>query len=267
MTPIVCHNNYHIGDAMITAHLLRSLAKKQSDRTFWFFLHANILPSISEVVEDLKNIELFSFESVQWAQEKHRSVDTWKNFQDHWVKSKNRWNWVEHTLEHHDWTAKRMGCVSDFTRAEHLLFDYPALNPNGVGGMYFYDFLVVNSEPGSGQFGPMKQHGSGYLDDLVKRLARKNSVITTHPVAGIECTLDCKRSVTDIGNLSLFCRHHVMVATGPMWGTLNTTNHHYSAGRRRIALLDNGENLGIPNIQQAAVVEEVEYVLRAEGLL
>lgn len=267
--PVVCHNTYHIGDAMIIAHLLRDLSKRHPDQDFWLFLHANILPAIVEVVQDRPNLILFSFESDQWAQEKHRSIDTWKNFQDFWVRSKNRWNWVESTLEHHDWTAKRMGFVSQFTRAEHLLFDYPALGPAVEDmGRKEADFLICNSDPRSGQLGPMQGEGSGYLDKLILKIAKNHTVTTTKPAEGALCTQAMGHSLSMIGQYSIWCKHHILVSTGPSWPTFNTHNHHlWNPSRKRIVLLDNGEHLNLPWIQQVSRVEQVEDILRGENLI
>ncbi len=264
MTPIVCHNHYHIGDCLISCHLLRALAKANPERVFWFFLNANVAAEVAPSVADIRNIELFSFESEQWHENQRRSLDMWKNAGDFWVNSKFRWDWSNFTLWHHRHMAGQLGFRSPFTIREDLLFDYPALNPNNVGGTYFFDFLVINSEPCSGQFGPMREHGSGYLDDFVKALSRKFKVITTTPVRAVECTRDSKQSITDIGRLSLLCRNHIMIATGPCWTTMNTTNHHHAAGRKRIVLLDNGEQLNLPGITQCATLAEVEKIAKDE---
>lgn len=280
MTPICSYEDHNLGDQLVFLHLLRALAKTYPEKVFWHFSGAHHLEQLAPVVEDLQNIELFSFESDQWQEAKGRAINVWKNTgatdtrqprgvpykQGFWEKNVNRWDWSSFTLDHHRHVAGQMGLRSPFTIREDLLFDYPALNPGRVPGeMYFYDFLVINSEPCSGQFGPMKQHGTGYLDELIRQLAKKHTVITTNPVLGVECTRDSKKSVTDIGHLSLFCRNHVMVATGPMWPTLNTTNHHFSAGRRRIVLLDNSEHLNMPNITQCASLVEVEQIVKQEG--
>lgn len=278
---IVTHNDFHAGDNLIFLHLLRSLAKANPATRFVHFGIDSILEQCASAVEDISNIELFSFDSEQWEELRPKSINTWKNAgatdtrkgevanyqQGHWERSKHRWNWSAHALEHHAWTADRMGVRSPFSHVEHLLFDYPALNPNQIGGSYFYDFLIINSEPCSGQFKPMAEHGSGYLNDLALRLSKRFAVITTAPVHGIECTRDNRQSLTDIGRLSLLCRHHIMIATGPMWPTFNTTNHHFSAGRKRIAILDNGERLNMPNITQVASREAVQQIAHQEGWL
>jgi hypothetical protein len=278
--PIVTYEDHNLGDKMIFLHLLRALAKANPSRKFWHFTHEGHCKQLAPMVEDIANIELFTLGSAQWHEVATQAVNVWKNrgatdtrhhtgryVAGFWEQSKNRWDWSAFTLEHHKYIAGLLGLRSTFTHRENLLFDYPALNPNAIGGTYFYDVLVVNSEPCSGQFGPMMQHGSGYLDAFVKLLARKLKVITTNPVQGVECTRDSKQTVTDIGRLSLLCRNHVMIATGPMWGTLNTTNHHHSLGRTRIVLLDNGEKLNMPGITQCASVAEAEQIARQEKWL
>lgn len=271
MNPISVHNRYHIGDCLITAHLLRALAKQHPDRTFWFFLNGNIIAQISEAVYDLPNISLFTFESAQWETEKHRSIDTWKNAEGWWEKSKYRWDWAQFTYNHHAWTARRMGFPSPFYHLTDLLFDYPALGPSvsSIEGSWTSEFLVVNSDPQSGQLKPMHHPNSGYLDKLIYKLGQNHSVLTTQPTHGALCTQAMGHTVSMIGRVSVRCKHHVMIATGPMWPTLNTHNHHcWNTERKRIVILDNGEKLtGIPCIQQVSCVEEAEEILKAENLL
>lgn len=275
--PIITYEDHHLGDQLIFLHLLRALAKANPSRKFWHFTHANHCEQLGPVVQDLQNIELFALGTPHWLDNATQAINVWKNRgatdtrhqkgryeAGFWERSKRRWDWSAFTLEHHQHIAGLLGLRSPFTIREDLLLDFPALNPDRIGGNYFYDFLIINSEPCSGQFGPMKQHGTGYLDDLAQRLAKKFTVLTTNPVFGVECTRDTKKSITDIGRMSLMCRHHIMVATGPMWGTLNTTNHHHTAGRTRIVLLDNGEQLNMPGITQCANLAEVEQIAKKE---
>lgn len=252
---------------MIFLHFLRHLAKANPQIHFIHFGHAHVLEECSAVVEDIPNIDLFSFDGEQWPALRDDSICVWKNFEGHWEKSAKRWDWSAHTLEHHAWTAARMGLESPFNHREQLLLDYPSLNPNNIGGSYFYEALFVNSEPCSGQFKPMAAHGSGYFDEIIKSVARKFSVITTQPVFGVECTRDSKKSLTDIGRISLLCRHHFMVSTGPSWPTINTSNHHHGSGRVRVVLMDGGENLNMPGIEQCSSRETLIPWIRKAGLL
>lgn len=264
-------NEFHIGDALCTAHLLRSLARLNPDARFHFFVNGNIIAQINEAVEDVPNIGLFTFESDQWSAERHRAISAWKNHQDHWVRSKHRWDWVHHQLEHHEWTAKRLGFETPFRYPTDLLFDYPALGPsmNELPSRWASDWFICNSDPRSGQFSPMCGENTGYLDKLIHRLGKLHSVITTQPTPSALCTQAMGHSVSMIGRFSVYCQHHIMIATGPMWPTLSTHNNHlWNSKRKRIVILDNGERLdGIPWVQQVSRVEEAEDILRGENLI
>jgi hypothetical protein len=204
MKACVTFNEYHLGDNFVFLHLLRALAKKYPDRHFIHFAHANALKECSRVVEDLKNIDLFSFDSQQWAEMRDGSVNTWKNHDGHWERSGKRWNWVEHTLEHHAWTARRMGLASPLRSATDLLFDYPALGPSvHEQPKWSYGAFVCNSEPHSGQFSPMREHGSRYLDRLIGRLNVRPSVVATKEVDGALGTAAYGQSLSAIGRVSV----------------------------------------------------------------
>lgn len=270
MKPVCSHNHYHLGDCLISAHLLRSLAKGNPDRQFWFFISEGYLPQMNEVVEDLPNLSLFSFNSDQWQHEKGRSVNMWKDFRDHWNTSPMRWNWVDYTLEHHRWTAWRMGFPPQFSVVTELLFDYPALGPSvEKRPRWAAEFFISNSDPGSGQITHMQGENSGYLDDLIWKLSQHHSTMTTQPVKGSPCTRSMGHTVSLIGRCSVAYEHHILVPSGPFWPTLNVHNHHlWGPDRKRIVIIDNGEDLtGIPWLQQVSRVEEAYDILRHANLI
>lgn len=254
-------NRFHLGDNLVFLHLLRALAKQRVSTPFVHFCHGQDIGQLREAVVDLPNIILEPFESALWQEHEREAVDTWKNSGRAWESSPLRWDWSAFTLWHHGAVARSMGMESPFTCREHLLFDYPRLDDNSVHG----DFLIVNSEPNSGQFGPMAKHGSGYLNELTRALiARGKIVAMTIPVEGsIRFLASC--TVSEMGRQSTGYRHHIMIATGPMWPTLNTANHHHHEGRKRIVLLDNGEQLNMPHITQCATVEEVMKIAQEAG--
>lgn len=274
---VYSRNSYHLGDNLIFLHLLRALAKQRVSQPFVHFCHAHLIPQLQEAVADLPNILLEPFESRLWEDRGLAAVDTWKNHQDAWVKSPLRWDWSAYTLWHHQQVARRLGFESPFTCREHLLFDWP------IGELWSeqfkHTFFVCNSEPSSGQFGPMRQHDSGYLDELILALYRAgNYVVCTKHLktqfgngerGGSILVYDGlgRLTITQLAQLSLCCRHHIMIATGPMWPTLNTHNHHYHEGRRRIVLLDNGEKLNMPFIDQRESVEQIIDIAGEEGWL
>lgn len=275
-TTIFTKNDFHLGDNLVFLHLLRAIAKTDPARIFVHFCHECHRGQLREVVRDIPNIVLEPMTSAIFAQHIPGAINTWKNHEDTWVNSPLRWDWSAYTLWHHGVIARQMGYESPFTCREQLLFDYPKLQ-EGPWTNYGYDFLILNSEPCSGQFGPMRKHGSGYLDDLIIALVRAGKkVVVTQPTRDFEYEGDGigfvlsgpdQCSITQIGNISLKCTHHIMIATGPMWPTLNTTNHHTHEGRRRIVLLDNGEQLNMPHIEQVATVEDVFEISRREGWL
>lgn len=259
-------NPFHLGDNLVWLNALRRIARESAHK-FWHFSDPDQLTQLVAAVEDVSNIELFSYDSDQWRKWKPSAINVWKNHREYWVKHPDRWNWAEFTLSHHNHLARKMGLRTRFTHRDQLLFDFPALNPNDlVPGMWFYDFLIVNSRPNSGQLSCMADHSVNDLDDLAIELSKKYKVLTTRPVLGLECTWDTQKSLTDIGRISMICQHHIMVSTGPSWLTMNTTNHHHSAGRTRLVMLDNGERLNLPNIEQVSNVEEVRAVLRERKL-
>lgn len=262
------YNFYHLGDNLIFLHLLRVLAKQHVSRPFVHFCHACHIPQLQEMVSDLPNILLVNFESPLWGQHKHEAVSTWKNESGYWEASAHRWDWSAFTLDHHDWIAMKMGFDSPLTRREQLLFDYPALHPKDYwGGEPILDYLIINGEPNSGQFSPMRQHGTGYLTSLIQTLAETKSVFTTEKIDGIPCTREGGMSITAIGRLAVSAKNVIGVMTGPFFPCINVHRNHVHKGRKTIALLDNGENLNMPGITQCANVEQVREILKREGVL
>ena len=178
-----------------------------------------------------------------------------------------------------------MGLGSPFRHVTDLLFDYPALlDPINGAGKCEWDFLVVNSRPCSGQF--MAYDRVEYMTPLIgKLLAKGYSVVTTQKTekddewskAGrYACTVDHELSISAIGRLSLQCRHHVMVSTGPSWPTFNIWNAPLridepvrQGGRLRLLMLANGEGMasGLNGLFQVRSIEEAELIIITEGLL
>ncbi len=269
---IFCHNRYHLGDCLQILHLLRSLAKQNDQTPFVFFTNGCNLPQLREVVADLPNILLADFESPLWKEREHESIDTWKNVgatdtrqgevqnyqRGFWETSPNRWNWSAFALEHHMLTCAKMRLPFPFTCREHLLLDYPALEPQGDEPEV--DFLIGDSAPSSGQYSEWADHSKNPLQNLVIRfhMEGKSFLQTSGFQRG-------GSTISTIGRCSLKAKHHIMVGNAPFFTTLNVHNNHYSEGRKRIVLLDNGEQLNMPGIAQCANVAEVLAIARTEG--
>lgn len=255
---VLAHNFYHLGDCLQSLHLLRALAKQNDQTPFVFFTHACNLPQLREVVADLQNIILADFESPLWREREHESEDMWKNHDHFWENSRFRWDWSQFMLSHHDWTAARLGFVSPFKVREHLLLDYPALETKGT---HQFDFLIGDSPPSSGQYSEWADHSKEPMRPLIEALLnqKKYSVLLT------SCGKDSGETISGVGRVSQRCKHHIMVPNGPFWPTLSTHNHHWGESGKRIILLDNGENLNMPFIQQVPNVQAVMEIARSEG--
>lgn len=250
-------NRYHLGDNLIFLHLLRALAKQRVSQPFVHFCHAHLIPQLQEAVVDLPNILLEPFESRLWEDRGPEAVDTWKNAEGIWERSDLRWDWAEFQLMHHRMMALRMAFKSPFTCREHLLADWPCLETFDEG--FHCDFLIGDSAPSSGQYSEWADHSKVPMQKLIEVLSEKHSVVLTS---------DLKKSgltVCAIGKQSKLCRHHIMVANAPFFCTMNVHNHHYHEGRRRIVLLDNGEVLGMPHIEQVSNVESVFTIAKEAG--
>lgn len=248
------YNEFHLGDNIITLHLLRALAKAHPEDMFFHACHPHYLYQLHEVVRDIPNIRLADISTFP---EKEKAVNTWKNAEGHWERSPNRWDWPAHTLEHHEWTAQRMGLSSPFTCREHLLFDYPALGESPRFQTKIREFLVGNSAPSSGQYSEWADHTALPMMHFIGLLG--NRCVTTSQLQQHSLT------VSEIGAMSCYVTHHIMVANGPFWATLNTHNNHSHQGRKRIVLLDNGEMLNMPHIIQCKNMGEVVEIAQQEN--
>lgn len=271
-------NAYHLGDNLVHLHFLRALAGRYPDREFRHAVHACHLPQLNEVVADRENLTLVNLDEA--AAESYTGWrDVWKNAGGFWERHARRDSFLHFHLNWFAHLANEMGLPSPLQRAEDFLFDYPALR-SSLGGFRgrAFDFLIVNSQPSSGQ---LKGFDSvWYFEPLIADLKYKgHSVVVTNPthVPDVPCTRDYDLTLSGIGHLSHYCRHHIMVATGPMWPTLNAFNREVV--ETRIVLLDhvlgpeyldllpisaNGEK---GTLAQVATLAAVRAVLRGKGLL
>lgn len=245
--------DHNLGDSLVFLHLLRALAKRYKEHQFVHFCGAHHHANLKEVVADVPTIHLFPFEGTMWQNHREEATCVWKNFDHFWEHAHDRWRWSEFMLNHHHWTAMRMGGFgSPFKSPHDLLFDYPALQENIPGDSW--EFLIVDAEPCSGQFRPMAQHGSGHLNQFIALLKNAGHDVIT--------TSQCKKdglTVSQIGALSLKCTHVVGVMSGPAWACISTHRHHLhcTEGRRTIFLLDNGERLNLPGVEQCSNMDEL----------
>lgn len=262
------HNQFHFGDCALHLNFLRRLALAHSDHRFEFSGHLCHLPQLNEIVEDVPNISLLDIEKVG-----PMGIGVWKNEGGYWERSPHRWDFVAFHLDWFQHLSRRMGLPSPIRTRDDLLFDYPALQREVLPGMEF-DVLVVNSNPQSAQFLDYQREDS--MDEMIWALISQGlRVITTKPVqvwpstcVGLvpPCTLNYGLTCSQIGALSNRVPHHVMVSTGPSWGTFNVFNRDTT--KTRLLFIGNGETVKpTADTINCATFTEGMRLLREKGLI
>jgi hypothetical protein len=255
MTHHVTHISLRLGDNLAHLHFLRKLALAYPQHSFRHYAHQEYLAQLVDVVSDLPQIELKAFESnpspMRWAQVPNEpSLNAWKNHNGFWETHPLKLQYGPFMVEHFRELAEKMDLTSPIHEPADLLFDYPDLK--ATGEEYDYDFLVVGSQPMSGQ-------APGYrpweMQDLASKLRFNHKEVCEITLAGW--------TVTKIGRISQKCKHIIMVSTGPSWPTFNVWN----VPTPRI-IINEPERVDLtPNTSHGRNVAEVEAILREKGLL
>lgn len=265
------HCALRLGDNLCHLHFMRKLALRYPAEHFVHFAHRCYLPQLVDLVSDLENLKLRDLESVNdgtgdfWSMRPHpelHSRDAWKNTGRYWETHPQKNDWVNFSLRHFANFTWAMGLPTLIEKPGDLLFDYPALRNNEARTSRF-DMLIVNSSPLSNQVPAFKP---SEMETLVGELSQRHSCITTAPTRfNVPCTAAQNLTVTQIGDLSRFCRYIVMVSTGPSWVTFNVFNQE-SVEYRLIILDQERINLS-QNTDHARTVEGSRQALMKRGLL
>ncbi len=259
---------------MVHLHFLRKLAlgPGQHDE-FIHAAHECYIPQLEEMVCDVPSIRLVRIED-----RVPESRNVWKNAGagtpagGFWERHALRHDFGSFHLDWFDHLAKEMlGCLSPIHKTSDLLFDFPAMlgtNERREGAKLAQecDFLIVNSQPCSGQF--LAFDDVHCMDGLIAEIAARHAVCCTAPtkVPNVPCTLDYGFTLADIGWLSRRCRHILGVATGPLWPTFNVWNR--DTAQSRVVLIDNGERLDLTfDTFHARTLEEARHFFKTQGIL
>lgn len=228
------YNAFHLGDNLVHLHFLRHLALANPGHSFRHGIHECHRPQLSEALTDVPQIELVGLPDVE-REGAHRWRNVWKNADGFWERHPQRASFASFHLDWFRHLAGEMGLASPFQSAADLLFDYPALTPGTLANRW--DFLIVNSQPCSGQVKGFDSiwYFEPLIADLVQRGYRVMTTAATH-VPGVFQTYEHNWSISKIGHHSQFIPHHILLATGPMWPTLNRFS--LDAVQTRIVLLD-----------------------------
>lgn len=255
------HCDFHLGDNLVHLHFLRGLAKRYREHRFIHAVHACHIAQLNEVVDDLPNLHLCPLETTSTG-----SMDVWKNAGGCWENHALRNDYSGFYLEFFKYLASRMGLSSPFANREDLLFDYPKIQETVEILRPHWDFLVINSQPCSGQF--LECRGDTLsLDLTIESLAKKWSVITTQlcSIPGVPCTQTFGLTISQIGALSLHCDNIVMISTGPSWPTFNIWNK--DSVKFRLILADNEQLNLSKNTMQVRSTVEASAALHAKGFI
>jgi len=271
MKPYVTHCALRLGDNLAHLHFIRHLALLHPEDRFVHYAHAPYLFQLKDVVRDLRNVVLMDLDTNghgdYWRMVPNGggSIDAWKNAGGFWINHPLKNYYAEFFIEFFHHLSARMGLESPFTKTEDLLFDYPCLHdPSDNATCAPFDFLVINSNPMSGQasgFLPVEM--SSLIDELH---SKKYSIITTaHSGVNCTCTAFTGMTVTQIGRLSQSCKYILMVSTGPSWPTFNVWN--VDSVKKRVVIIDS-EIIGLSkNTEQVRTVHQARLALVTAGIL
>ncbi len=259
------HCAFHLGDNLIHLHFLRKVALAHPDREFIHAVQWQYEKQLQDVIKDVPNINLEHFGYMTPSD----SIDSWRGANGFWYSHPDRNDFVKFHVEHwFPYLAERIGVENPVNTPKDMLFDYPAILQTLNGKFPNYcDVLVINSPPGSGQFG---NYNSYALAQLASAIAANDfSVIATSElppnIVNVRSTAKAGHSVTEIGHLSLHCHTILMVSTGPSWPTFNVWNQ--DTVMNRIILLDSERVNLSPHTVHCASAEEAAEVLKESGLL
>ncbi|MDE2020336.1 MAG: hypothetical protein KGJ13_08380 [Patescibacteria group bacterium] len=255
---IQTHCDYNFGDSLVHLNYLRKLAVLYPEKQFVHAAKAALLPQLREVVQDIPAISL-----IDLSQKQPESINIWKNRNGDFFKHQKRYDWAGFYLEFFDILSRDLGVENPIKQPEDFLFDYPGITAKKYPPI---DFLIINSQPFSGQF---VNFWGEQFDWLIGKLREKKySVVTTAPCSHpVPCTQGHAppMSISDIGSLSLHCKYIFGVATGPIWPTFNVWN--LETVKLRLLLLD-GERIEIaPNTYHAESVGDGIKILKQHGVM
>jgi hypothetical protein len=253
---ITSFSDVRLGDNLAHLHFLRGVAKAHPEILFEHAAHLPYIPQLIELTADLPNIILRDLRYIN----RKQAINSWKNRGRFWQRHELKNDYGPFMLEWFAELAREMGIESPFQVESDLAFDYPAIQDFASEP---FDFLIVNSDPMSGQWRSMQL---SEIDRLAVDLSENYKVITTRPVQPfIPCTQRTNVTITGIGGLSRFCRFIVMVSTGPSWVTFNIWNRK-SVELRIIFLEEERINIA-PNTINTNSVGIAREILRERKFL
>lgn len=199
-------NQFRLGDCLWTCHWLRKVALKYPEEKFVFYCKHEHHWQASPLLENCPNAELRDL-----VQTPAGAINTWINAHNEFPPPHS--NLTRFLTDIFDRVAAMAGLESPIKTRQDWLFDYPGIANSRLGEKPEFGWLVVDSDPQSGQF----RFDRGAMNLLKLRLRREHKVISTKEALGDGYGW----SITDFGALSMRAENILMIATGPCWTTFN----------------------------------------------
>ena len=220
LNTVYTHINYHLGDNLIHVNYIKRAARKNPKIKFIHYAKKSYIKDLKLCIGKMENVQILPLRKRPFF-----SVDSWKNYGGYWGQHPHKNDFVKFHLNFFEILSKKLDIENPIQCRNDLIFESDVFVEN-LKKYENYDILIVNSKPLSGQFIYEEQE----FNRLILSLAHKFKLITTQKVKNLPCTTDYQMSVHDIGTLSLSCKYHLMISTGPSWVVLNDYNLNNSKG-------------------------------------
>tara|TARA_R110002051_G_C8638411_1_gene485839 strand:+ start:187 stop:879 length:693 start_codon:yes stop_codon:yes gene_type:complete len=196
------YNKFHLGDCLFQLYYLRAL-----DQYCIFY----VIPSYIPELEFHNNGKII----LKPLHEKtDKSIDTWiGNYLFDRLEGNSVYNSIDNKYDQiymrwFDEMSAELGIANPF--------EWPIKHPELKKAPIKYDWLIINSNPLSGQW---RGYDEKEMDQFIKELPGYK--ITTKPIEGIECT---NTNILEIGKISIQSKRIIAINTGPIVPCLNKHN-------------------------------------------
>lgn len=259
------YNNYHLGDMGYHIHFCNKLILQYPDLMIYNYTKDDYIDELNHHIypSNKDNILIKSLK------------DKPKNSQNCWINRNweyEKWrkeifhygNFDFFYIDFYKHLFGELGFESPVNSIDDFLFDHSSIIDfsNDVDN---YDFLLINSEPFSGQW----FYSERDFDQLIHHIRNSGyTVITTKKskVDGIPCTLDYDYSLLQIGSQAIKSKYVIGVHTSPWLYSLNK----YSVDNVNlfICLQNQGVTYSLDNVFSVkADFNDVYKILKRKGIV
>ena len=196
------HNSFHLGDCLFQLYYLRAL-----DQYCTFYVMPSYIPELE--IHNNGKIELKPLN-----EKTDQSIDTWiGNYLFKQLEGSSIFDSI-----HNRYDKIYMEWFDEISMDLHIdnPFSFPIKHPELKKTPIKYDWLIINSNPLSGQW---QKYDDKKMDQFIRELPGYK--ITTRPIDGIECT---NTNILEIGKISIQSKRIIAVNTGPIVTCLNEHN-------------------------------------------